>query len=53
MQYSGRGLPFEFKIRYENQAYYNGPIGNNFDYNYNLYLVEGTNGTMNFHNGKL
>ena len=53
MQYSGIGLPFEFKIHYENQSYYNGPIWNNFDFNYNLYLVEDADGNMNFHNGKL
>jgi hypothetical protein len=28
-------------------------MGNNFDFNYNMFLVEGTDGTMNFHNGKL
>ncbi|MCH2188406.1 DUF6531 domain-containing protein [Candidatus Gracilibacteria bacterium] len=53
MAYSSLGMPFELNIHYENQAYYNGPIGNNFDHNYNLFLVEDSEGNMNFHNGKL
>lgn len=53
MQYSWVGLPFEFKIHYKNQAYYNGPIWNNFDFNYNLYLIEDADWNVNFHDGKL
>ncbi|MDD2907836.1 MAG: polymorphic toxin type 33 domain-containing protein [Candidatus Gracilibacteria bacterium] len=53
MSYAGINLPFEFKIRYKNQAYYNGPIGNNFDYNYNIYLTQDENGNINIHDGKL
>ncbi|NDK09001.1 hypothetical protein EOM39_07235, partial [Candidatus Gracilibacteria bacterium] len=53
MQYSSKGFPFEFKINYLSQGYYNGPIGNNFDYNYNQFLREGNSGTIYYYNGSL
>ncbi|MDD3793830.1 MAG: M15 family metallopeptidase [Candidatus Gracilibacteria bacterium] len=53
MSYAGNNLPFEFKIKYKNQAYYNGPIGNNFDFNYNIYLTQDETGNINIHDGKL
>ncbi|MDD3145630.1 MAG: DUF6531 domain-containing protein, partial [Candidatus Gracilibacteria bacterium] len=53
MSYAGNNLPFEFKIKYKNQAYYNGPLGNNFDFNYNIYLSQDSDGNINIHDGKL
>ncbi|MGE4444338.1 MAG: RHS repeat-associated core domain-containing protein [Candidatus Altimarinota bacterium] len=53
MTYQSEGFPFEWKIRYRNQTYYNGPIGNNFDFNYNIYLTEDEDGNINYHDGKL
>jgi len=53
MQYKSVWFPFEFKINYQNQSYYNGPLWNNFDYNYNQFLVEDNDGNINYHNGKL
>ena len=53
MQYNSKWFPFEFKVNYQNQAYYNGPLWNNFDFNYNQFLIEDTDWNVNFHNGKL
>jgi RHS repeat-associated protein len=39
---NGAGMDFVFTRTYKNQAYYNGPLGFNWDHNYNLWLrVEG------------
>ncbi|MDD3144653.1 MAG: M15 family metallopeptidase [Candidatus Gracilibacteria bacterium] len=53
ISYAGNNLPFEFKIKYKNKAFYNGPIGNNFDFNYNIYLTQDIDGNINLHDGKL
>ncbi len=34
----GRGMPFRFERTYKSQATYNGPIGHNWDFNYNRRL---------------
>ena len=36
----GAGIDFVFTRTYKNQSYYNGPLGFNWDYNYNLWLRE-------------
>lgn len=46
-------MPFEFKLSYKNQVYYNGPAGINWDHNYNQYLTGETNGNVLYYNGRL
>lgn len=53
MSYQSEGFPFEWKIRYRNQTYYNWLLWNNFDFNYNIYLTEDDAGNINYHDGKL
>lgn len=53
MSYAWNNLPFEFKIKYKNQSYYNWPIWNNFDFNYNIYLTQDESWNINIHDGKL
>ncbi|MDD3145378.1 MAG: DUF6531 domain-containing protein, partial [Candidatus Gracilibacteria bacterium] len=53
MQYKSKGIDFNFDVTYKNQSYYNGPIGNNFDFGYNQFLIEDSNGNINYHNGRL
>lgn len=52
MQIPGVANPYEFSLTYRNQLPYDGPVGNKFDHNYNMFLVEST-GAVNFFNGKL
>ena len=40
-------------MNYRNQFSYDGPVGNNFDHNYNIYLTENTDSSVNLYNGKL
>ncbi len=47
------GTPYEFKINYKNQTYYNGPVGINWDHNYNIYLTGDTLGNMVLYDGRL
>ncbi|PZM85607.1 hypothetical protein DLH72_01870 [Candidatus Gracilibacteria bacterium] len=49
----GIGLDFKFDVYYKNQSYYNGPIGYKFDFNYNKFLLENEDGSVNYHDGKL
>jgi RHS repeat-associated protein len=37
---NGAGIDFTFIRTYKNQTYYNGPLGFNWDHNYNLWLRE-------------
>ncbi len=53
MRVPSTGMDFSFDVFYKNQAYYNGPIWNNFDFSYNKYLREDIDGNMYFHNGRL
>jgi RHS repeat-associated protein len=53
ISYNSEWMPFDFKIKYKNKAYYNGPIWNNFDFNYNIYLTEDWSWNINFHDWKL
>jgi hypothetical protein len=53
MYVPSEGIPFSLDLIYRNQAYYNGPIGHNFDFNYNQYIREDAQGNIYFHNGKL
>lgn len=53
MSVPGNKLPYEFTLNYRNKFSYDGPVGNNFDHNYNMYLVENQDGSVNFYNGKL
>jgi RHS repeat-associated protein len=46
-------LPYEFKISYKNQTYYNWPLWINWDHNYNIYLSEESNQNILFYNWKL
>lgn len=53
MSIPGKKLPYEFKLSYKNQVYYNGPAGIDWDHNYNMYLTGETNGNMVYYNGRL
>lgn len=54
MQIPGIKIPYEFSLSYRNQLSYDGPVGNSFDHNYNVFLTENaTDGSVNFYNGKL
>ncbi|MDD3120646.1 MAG: DUF6531 domain-containing protein, partial [Candidatus Gracilibacteria bacterium] len=53
MSLPSKGLPFNFDILYKSQTYYNGPVGINFDHNYNLFLKEDESGNVDYYNGKL
>jgi hypothetical protein len=53
MSVPGIGKPFEVKLNYKNQLYYNGVVGVNWDHNYNQYLAEEENGNVMYYNGKL
>jgi RHS repeat-associated protein len=53
MNIPGVGLPYQLKINYKNQATYNGPLGFNWDHNYNQYLSGETNGNVLYYNGQL
>ncbi len=46
-------IPYEFKLNYKNQVYYNWPAWINWDHNYNMYLSEETNWNVLYYNGKL
>ncbi len=53
MSVPGVGLPYELKVQYKNQVDYNGPLGFNWDHNYNQYLSGETNGNVLYSNGQL
>jgi hypothetical protein len=53
MNVPGVGLPYQLRIQYKNQATYNGPLGFNWDHNYNQYLSGETNGNVLYYNGQL
>jgi hypothetical protein len=53
MNIPGLQIPYELKIAYKNQASYNGPLGFNWDHNYNQYLSGETNGNVLYSNGQL
>lgn len=54
MQIPGVKLPYQFSLTYRNQLSYNGPVGNNFDHNYNMFLTEDTgSNSVRFYNGQL
>lgn len=53
MSIPGNKIPYEFKLSYKNQLYYNGPTGINWDHNYNQYLTTETNGNVLYYNGQL
>lgn len=53
MQHNSKWFPFEFQVNYKNKVSYNGNIWNNFDYNYNQYLVKQTNWNIYYYNWKL
>lgn len=53
MQYKSKWIDFNFDLIYKNQAYYNWPIWNNFDFGYNLFLKEDNEWNIYYHNGKL
>jgi RHS repeat-associated protein len=46
-------LPYEFKLFYKNQTYYDWTVWINWDHNYNIYLVDEWNGNMLLYNWKL
>lgn len=46
-------MPYEFSLKYRNQMPYDGPVGQKFDHNYNVFLAENADGSVNFYNGKL
>lgn len=53
MKIPGIGIPYEFTLNYRNRFTYDGPVGHNFDHNYNMYLVENPDGSVNYYNGRL
>lgn len=53
MNIPGNGLPYEFSITNRSQTTYNGPIGNSWDHNHNIFLREQEDGSVNFYDGKL
>lgn len=53
MSAPGVKLPYELKVVYKNQSDYNGPLGFNWDHNYNQYLTGETNGNILYSNGQL
>lgn len=53
MNIPGNRESYQLDVQYKNQTYYNGPLGINWDHNYNLYLTGETNGNILFYNGKL
>ncbi len=54
MHIPGVKLPYDFSLTYRDQLSYDGPVGNNFDHNYNIFLTENAaDGSVNFYNGKL
>jgi RHS repeat-associated protein len=53
ISYNSEWMPFDFKIKYKNKAYYNWPMWNNFDFNYNIYLSQDGSWNINFHDWKL
>jgi YD repeat-containing protein len=53
MSYNSEWFPFEFNIKYKNKAYYNWPLWNKFDYNYNIYLTEDNSWNIDYHDWKL
>jgi RHS repeat-associated protein len=46
-------LPYEFKLNYKNQTYYNWPVWINWDHNYNIYLNQEENENILLFNWKL
>ena len=40
MSIPGVKLPYEFSLTYRNQLSYDGPVGNKFDHNYNMFVTE-------------
>ncbi len=53
MSIPGKKLPYEFKLNYKNQTYYNWPVWINWDHNYNKYLTGETNWNVLYYNWKL
>jgi YD repeat-containing protein len=53
ISYPTTGGKFNFDVSYANKAYYNGPLGNNWDFHFNQFLREDTTGNMVYHNGNL
>jgi YD repeat-containing protein len=53
MSYNSEGMPFEFKVKYRTNAYYNWPLWNKFDHNYNIYLTEDNYWNIDYHDWKL
>jgi YD repeat-containing protein len=45
--------PYEMKVYYKNQTYYNGPVWVNWDHNFNMYLTGDTLGNIVLYDGKL
>lgn len=46
-------MPYEFSVTYRNQMKYAGPVGNGFDHNYNVFLVENADGSVSYYDGHL
>lgn len=46
-------LPYEFKLTYKNQTYYNWPAWINWDHNYNKFISEEENWNILYYNWKL
>jgi len=47
----GRGFDFEFRRKHESQSIYSGPLGWNWDHNYNMRLLELPNSDLLFFDG--
>jgi RHS repeat-associated protein len=53
MSIPGNKIPYELKLSYKNQLYYNWPAWINWDHNYNKYLSEETNENVLLYNWEL
>ena len=58
MHIPGTKMSYDFELTYHSQASYDGPVGNNFDHNYNIFLTAESgsteeSGSVNLYDGKL
>lgn len=50
---AGNSLDYELALQYRSRSVYDGPVGQNWDHNYNKKLVENTGGSVTYYDGKL
>ncbi|MFC2171892.1 DUF6531 domain-containing protein [Acidobacteriota bacterium] len=52
LEIPGRGFPFRFERRYKSQITYDGPLGNKWEFNYNMRVDEQGNGDVYYYDGR-